>query len=316
MPVRMVSAAALEEELARLKCATPNPDVGVFGPGSANWKVNRESALFLSAGRAALLQLAHPWVANAIAQHSRTLDDPIGRFHHTFRVMFTLSFGSLDQALDAARGLHRLHQSIQGAITETAGRFEQGSFYQANEAEALTWVFATLIDSSLLAYKLALPPLNQAEREQYYAESRKSAALFGISPAELPADLAGFERYLHSALQSDMLRVSAGTRLLAHRLQSGAGWRIRPPFWYRALTTQLLPPRFRQEFGFEYGDRERKAALRALRWIRRIYAQLPPAMRFVGPYNEVQSRLGGRTAAGLAVRTSNRVWIGQSTLFA
>ena len=43
---------------------------GVFGQSSLSWKVNREAALFLGAGRAALLQLAHPWVAAALAQHS------------------------------------------------------------------------------------------------------------------------------------------------------------------------------------------------------------------------------------------------------
>ena len=54
--------------------------------------------------RALLLQLAHPWVAAAIIDHSRTLGDPIGRFHRTFAVVFTMVFGTVDQALSAARG--------------------------------------------------------------------------------------------------------------------------------------------------------------------------------------------------------------------
>ena len=37
---------------------------GVFGPDSAAWRVNGEAVIvFLGAGRALLLQLAHPWVA-------------------------------------------------------------------------------------------------------------------------------------------------------------------------------------------------------------------------------------------------------------
>src|SRR5262252_6681851 len=98
MALRAVSATDLELLLEELRRATPEPRLGVYGPASMNWKVNREAALFLAAGRAALLQLAHPWVAAAIAQHSRTLDDPIGRFHQTFRVMFAMSFGTLDEA--------------------------------------------------------------------------------------------------------------------------------------------------------------------------------------------------------------------------
>lgn len=315
MPTRAVSAGDLESQLAELRRATPNPKLGLFGPGSVNWKVNRESALFLAAGRAALLQLAHPWVAAAIAQHSRTLDDPIGRFHNTFRVMFTISFGSLEQAFTAARRLHRLHESIRGLLPESAGRFRAGTSYQANEVEALAWVFATLVDSSLLAYDLALPPLSTPERQQYYAEGLQSAALFGIPPAEFPADLPSFERYMHSALQSDMLGVSTETRKLAHRLQAGAGLPVRVPFWYRALTTRLLPPHLREEFQFGFSEQERVAAKRALRWIQSIYPRLPSAVRFVGPYREAVERLRGRTRPSMFVRISNRLWVGQSALF-
>ena len=88
---QLVSARDFENLLAELKTSVPETSRSIFVPDSITWKINRESALFLAAGRAALLQLAHPWVATAIAQHSRTLNDPIGRFHQTFRVMFTLS---------------------------------------------------------------------------------------------------------------------------------------------------------------------------------------------------------------------------------
>jgi len=50
---------------------------GIFGPESASWKVNREAAVFLGAGRAAWLQLAHPWVAAALEQHP--LSPPSGK---------------------------------------------------------------------------------------------------------------------------------------------------------------------------------------------------------------------------------------------
>ncbi len=315
MPSRAVSAADLDELLAELKRSTPNPQLGIFGPDSVNWKVNRESALFLAAGRAALLQLAHPWVAAAIAQHSRTLENPIARFHNTFRVMFTVSFGSLDEASRTASTLHRLHESIRGTLPHGVGQYAHGSSYHANETSALAWVFATLIDGALLAYDLALPALTEPEREQYYQESRKSAALFGIPHDELPKDLPAFQTYMQSTMNSDVLGVSAATRQLAHQLQSGAGLPFPPPFWYRALTVHLLPSRFRGEFQFDYGEPERRAAERAVRWIQRVYPRLPASIRFVGPYNEVQERLGGRARLTRATRWSNHVWIGQPALF-
>src|SRR5271155_2206874 len=152
----VVSPLDLESLLEELKESTPGPSRCIFAPDSVTWKINCESALFLAAGRAALLQLAHPWVATAIAEHSRTLNDPIGRFFQTFRVMFTMVFGSVVQACAAARHLHHRHQIIRGSLPETTSIFAQGTSYETIEASALRWVPATLIDSALLAYELVL----------------------------------------------------------------------------------------------------------------------------------------------------------------
>src|SRR5271165_3255651 len=140
---RIVSAAYLERLLGEVARSSAGTSAGLFGPDSVSWKINREAALFLAAGRATLLQLAHPWVAAAIAEHSRTLHDPIGRFHQTFRVMFTMSFGTTEQALAAARHLHRRHTGIRGKMPEAVGPFAEGSAYEANEVGALRWVYAT-----------------------------------------------------------------------------------------------------------------------------------------------------------------------------
>jgi uncharacterized protein (DUF2236 family) len=77
--------------------------------------------VLLGAGRALLMQLAHPWVATAIAEHSSTLVDLVGRFHRTFEIVFTLAFGSLDQVLAASRRLHRRHAAIAGTMSESLG---------------------------------------------------------------------------------------------------------------------------------------------------------------------------------------------------
>jgi len=311
---RLVSAADLEACLEDLRRSIPAKQYGLYSPDSISWKVNRESALFLAAGRAALLQLAHPWVAAAIAQHSRTLNDPVGRFHQTFRIMFTMSFGSVDQAFAAARGLHRLHETIRGILPDAVGRFAERSGYQANEADALCWVYATLIDSSVLAYELLLPQLSASEREQYYLESRRTAALFGLPTQSLPQSWAAFAHYVDSTLRSDSLGVSSATRQIAHQLMEARVLGVQPPVWYRALTTEVLLPRFREEFQFEYGERERRAAARAVKWLRRIYPHLPALLRFVGPANEVESYLRGRRRVGLAIALSNRLWIGSPSL--
>src|SRR5271166_974700 len=314
-PTRVVSASDLERLLDEVKRSAEGASVGISAPDSVIWKINSESALFLAAGRATLLQLAHPWVAAAIAEHSRTLHDPIGRLHQTFRIMFRMSFGTTEQAVEAARHLHRRHGSIRGKITQAAGPFAGGSAYEANEVGALRWVYATLVESALLAYELVLPPLTLEEREQYYAESRTGAALFGIPREELPGSWRDFSTYFESMLRSNTLAVSTAACEMAHQLQSGAGSWLRPPFWYRALTAYLLPPRLREEFQLAYAEREQRSAARATKWVPRIYRRLPASVRFVGPYLEAQAKLHGRSRPELAVRLSNRLWIGQPTLF-
>src|SRR3984893_4904540 len=148
-----VSRSDIERLWDSISDQTSDPQAGIFGPSSISWKVNRESALFLGAGRAALLQLAHPWVATALDQHSNLRNDPLARFHNTFRVVFTMIFGTLDQALAASRYLYQLHTRIQGEIPEAVAGYERGSRYEANEVSALLWVYATLVESALVAYE-------------------------------------------------------------------------------------------------------------------------------------------------------------------
>ena len=283
---------------------------GVFGETSISWKINRESALFLGAGRAALLQLAHPWVAAALDQHSNLRNAPLARFHDTFRVVFTMIFGTLEQALAASRYLYQIHTRIQGQLPEPVASFERGSHYQANEVGALHWVYATLVESAVLAYEAVLPPLSIAEKEAYYAESKTLASLFGIPPHALPADWAAFEAYNREMLTSGKLGVNALSREMAHRVLHGRGSWVPVPRWYRGLTAAWMPEPLREAFALPFGERERSAAAHAGRWLPRAYKALPPVLRYVGPYQEAYSRLQGWRVSAL-IRASNRFWMGQ-----
>jgi uncharacterized protein (DUF2236 family) len=155
-----------------------------------------------------------------------------------------------------------------------------------------------------------VPPLTPSEREQYYAEARRLAGLFGLPSASLPPRWADFAAYAEAMLASDTLAVSNAARLVARQIFDGGGTFLRVPTWYRAVTARLLPERFREPFGFAYGEEEQRAAERALAWARRCYPLLPPWLRFVGPYQEARQRLAGRRC-GIAIGTANRFWIGQ-----
>ncbi|BAL78416.1 oxygenase MpaB family protein [Bradyrhizobium cosmicum] len=310
----MVSASDLEAALNRVRAEAAGPDAGVFGPDTVTWQLDREAVIFLGAGRALLLQLAHPWVAAAIAEHSKTLADPIGRFHRTFDIVFAMVFGSLDRALLSSRRLHRRHSMIVGAMPETVGPFAAGSRYCANDTPSLRWVHATLVETALMAHDLILPPLPAEARERYWAESRTFGALFGLTADDLPADWAGFAAYTAAMVQSDILTVSPAARGIATQIFAGARPWLRPPRWYRALTARMLPEQLRIGFGFELDERDKRAADNALRWISRVYPKLPDRLRYVGPYQEAQARLRGEPRPDWMTRCLNRAWIGRSQM--
>lgn len=310
---QFVTQEQIDALIARVETSAADRRAGIFGPQSVSWKINRESALFLGAGRAALLQLAHPWVATALEQHSSLMANPIARFHSTFRIVFTMIFGTVDQATAAARHLYQLHTHIQGELPEDVAAYRRGSHYQANEASALLWVYATLIESAVLAYECVLPPLSAGEREAYYAESKTLAALFGLPESAMPSDWNAFVGYCRGMEESSQLGVSMNARAMAHSLLIGAGSWIKPPRWYRALTTLWLPARFRAEFALRFDDDDAEALDMVREWLPRIYRHLPPALRFVGPWHEARERLAGRRPGPLT-HLSNRFWIGEVQL--
>lgn len=290
---------------------------GLFGPESMLWRLGRESIVFLGAGRAALLQLAHPWVANAIDQHSATRNDPLGRFRRTFTHVFAMVFGSLDQVERAALRVHNRHRSVSGEIAEPSGAFAEGSYYQANEAHAMLWVHATLWDTQLRMYELFFPPLTATEKETYYQETKRFAYLFGIPDALLPADWDAFQEYMETMYASDVLTVSSVGREMGDMVFGfempvlGAA----PLRWLRAMTAEVMPERLARQFGLPpAGPERRRTWERSIKWLRRAYPLLPERLRFVPPYLEARRRLAGKHRADWLTRMLNRLWVGKSEL--
>lgn len=310
----IVSETVLERGLERARAAASSPIAGVFGPDSLMWRINRDAIIFAAAGRALLLQLAHPWVAAAVADHSAALSQPIARFHRTFGVVFALVFGTVDQAMAAARRLHRRHCLVTGTLPTAVGPFKEGSRYCANNISALRWVYATLIDSALAAHELVRGELSAPEREQYYSESRIFAALFGIPSAALPPSYRAFTAYAEAMRDSDILTVSAPARRIARQIFAGGATWLRVPLSYQALTLAMLPERLRGEFGLPYGAAEARVAERAMLWVRQIHPMLPARLRYVAPYHEAVARLSGRSRPDAVTRLLNRFWIGRGSL--
>jgi uncharacterized protein (DUF2236 family) len=56
----VIAAADLERSLDCVRSEAAASVEGVFGPDSLPWQIDREAIVFLGAGRALLMQLAHP----------------------------------------------------------------------------------------------------------------------------------------------------------------------------------------------------------------------------------------------------------------
>jgi uncharacterized protein (DUF2236 family) len=310
-PSPSVERADLESELAALRAGVADPKAGLFGPGSRIWDVNREAVIFMGGARAALLQLAHPYVAAAIDQHSTTRRDARARFQGTFRNVFAMVWGDLEEAFTAARRVHAVHSRIRGRLAEPCGELPAGSPYLANDPEALLWVHATLWDTSVLVFELVVRRLADEEKERYYAETRLFAKLFGIPDRLLPASWGAFQEYNARMWTSGRLGVGRAAREIGDFLfEARQPWLAPPMAWLRRMTAGLMPEPLGEAFGLAKSRSQRMVfdlSLRALRATRPLW---PGRLRFVPPYLAALRRIAGDTGADPTGDFLTRLWLG------
>jgi len=289
-----VDRDALERRLDELRGRVSDPRSGIFGPGSMAWEIDREIILLAGGGRATLLQLAHPFVAYAIEQHSVTKSDLAGRFQRTFANIHAMAFGDLESAIRSARRVWSIHSRVHGEITDDAGRFPKGSRYEALDADAIIWVWSTLVDSAVVAFELAVRTPDRHEKERYYDKSRLFAFLFGIRSEDLPADWSELERYNREMWASDTLAVSRPAAEMARFLLTPRRPWLRALIdEYEVLTAGIMPRRLREEYGLAYSPHRFRRATNRLRMIRRM---TPRRLRYIPSYTEAQRRLQGMDA--------------------
>src|SRR3954447_25720474 len=143
--------------------------VGLYGPDSESWRVNREAVLLLASGpRALLFQLAHPLVAEGVDQHSDFRRDPWTRLERTTRSYFRIVYGSTRTARAEIRHLNAFYREIRGSVSDSVARTRFGEQYAARDPELSLWVHATLIESVLAAHESWIAPLTPSDRRRYY----------------------------------------------------------------------------------------------------------------------------------------------------
>ncbi len=303
----IVTRDMLEESLATLTREIREPRHGIYGPSSVSWQLAGDVAVFLGGGRAALLQLAHPFVAYAIAEHSRTRSDVVGRFQRTFRNVFAMTFGELDAALAAARRVHAVHARIAGALPERVGSWAAGTRYAATDDATLRWVHATLVDTVLVVRERLDGELPVAIKDAYVVEQNRFARLFGLRDALLPRSWAEHAAYMERAFAT--LAVSPPAREMGAFLVGRGGGR-QPALGRVAesITATLLPRHLVSAFGLEDSPRTTAAVHAALAVFAPLYRRLPARAIALPARSEAVRRIAGKPRSALDAWTERQLF--------
>jgi uncharacterized protein (DUF2236 family) len=299
-----------EASLAELAKSVHDPREGILGPRSIAWRMGGDLAIFLGGGRAALLQLAHPFVAYAVDHHSRTRADVVGRFQRTFRNVFAMVFGDLDDAFAAARRVHNVHTRIHGTLPEQIGAWAAGTTYHANDADALRWVHATLVDTTIAVRERLDGALPTALKDTYIVEMNRFAMLFGIPRDLLPDSWAAHDRYMRRMLGSSQIAVAPCAKEMATFLMGRANSHAQPSLgrFAEAVTASMLPPHLAEAFDLPR-DRVSIASVKiSLAAFAPFYRVLPRQFRAIPARSTASRRLAGRPPTRLASWTERQLF--------
>ena len=258
---------------------------GLFDEHSITRRINRENILLLGGGRALLMQLAHPKVAAGVDEHSDFRTHPIRRLRRTIRMTMAIVFGDRDTALAAARGVNQAHARVQG------------SDYHALDPDLLLWVYATLADTALVTYEVFVKRLLPREREEFHQEFKLLGELLGIPGDRFPNTVADFDDYVEQMVSSGPVRVDARARELAEQVMRPRVRVLPSPVMIplNVVTTGLLMPALREQYGLAWGPRQQRAYRLAVAVVPRVIALTPLLLRvWPRPGRSIVFTAGGR----------------------
>ena len=186
-------------------------DSGLFGPGSACWKVHGDFTSMMVGGIAALfLQMLHPGALAGVWDHSNFRQDMSGRLRRTARFIAGTTYGSTAEAGALIAHVGQIHDRV-------AGRLPDGTPYSANDPDLLTWVHVAEVSSFLAAYlRYKDPSFPPSEQDRYFAEVAIIAEKLGAK--NVPKSRAAVLAYLREI--RPQLRYDDRTREVARALLS------------------------------------------------------------------------------------------------
>ena len=231
-------------------------------------RVGREAVLLGGAARAILLQVAHPAVGRGVAEHSNFAQDPLKRLRGTLNYVYASYFGTPDEVDWVAANVNRVHERVVG------------SGYSADDPELQVWVAATLYDSAVQVYEIALGPMPEALQEEFCHWHARFATLLGCPQDMWPASVAEFRAYWEERVGT--LEISEDAKRICRDLMYNRSlpWYLRTLLpANRFITAGLLPERLREEYELPWGPRREQLFRFGSRVTRWTYRLVPPPIR-------------------------------------
>lgn len=258
------------------------------GPKSLMWKEISDSLFMSTFFSPLLMEVAHPDVGTAIAQHSDVHDDPWGRANRTFSALARLIHGGKAGTLAHrdAENIRELHRNIKG-------QHPDGSKYFALSPQAYRIVPDTLLDHLINYRNIMGRPYSPAEKQQLYQEYRQLCFMLGLREQDIEPDLDSFYLY-YKKLTTEKLTYNDSVKVLLDEtlaqlpkptwLMMGKGvwekWqtrKLRPIV--RLLTIGFFNPEYRVATGVPWSSADQRAFDKLIAKMRRIYRYTPRTLR-------------------------------------
>ncbi len=303
------------KQLIKVHGKIPDPRIGLFGPESMFWKLTAPlTPAGMGAGRALLLQTAHPWVTSGIDEHSIVRYDPLERARRTFTFISVMVYGSMPQVLSAANQVHTIHNKVTGEMKYDAGAFKEHTEYRANEMNAMIWVTSALFETLVTMYEQYEHTLTPAEKNQFNEEIKLFATLFGIPTEAYPATWNDFVAYSHAMWDSPQLKVTRNARTLRDDLFNAKTLIMAFPLWVQEIVTAgSLPPQIREGYGMQYGLWEKFNNAWITTSAKITGKLLPDALGNNAAWHEAHARMKGERV-GAYYRYVIKTFLGTETL--
>lgn len=260
-----------------------DPNHGFFGPDSAIWEITKESRLLLVSLTTLLLQIAHPKVGAALADHSTIQDEYSHRMRETYDIADTIIFGDAASAIRATVIVRRIHERVRGETEENIGNVDAGEPYYANDPELMLWVWAAFVDQILAGYETYIAALPITKKRQFYREIKLFGQLVGIPPQAFPETVTEFRSYYQTTIDKEIAVGTAGATVTDAILVQ-----LPSPLLGEFFAAATMPDPVRDEYGLPWGSGRARLHSALSTLIRNVpNCTLPARLRYREKYRDL-----------------------------